>query len=78
MPRKHREARRAGRPGQVPIFGRLRRNLDYLAEHGPSIGGIRSFKNRENYHRLREDPAYRLVKKSRWLHNGFAVFERTI
>jgi hypothetical protein len=78
MPRMHREARRAGRPGQVPIFGRLRRNLAYLAEHGPSIGGILSFKHWENCHRLREDPAYSLVKKSRWLRNGFAVFERTI
>ncbi len=41
------------------------------------LDDIRSFKNWENYHRLRADPAYRLVKKSRWLRNGFAVFERT-
>ena len=40
------------------------------------LDDIRSFKNWENYHRLRADPAYRLVKKSRWLRNGFAVFER--
>lgn len=40
------------------------------------LDDIRSFKNWENYHRLREDPSYRLVKKSRWLRNGFAVFER--
>jgi len=40
------------------------------------LDDIRSFKNWENYHRLREDPAYRLVQKSRWLRNGFAVFER--
>lgn len=40
------------------------------------LDDIRSFKNWENYHRLRRDPAYRLVKKSRWLRNGFAVFER--
>ena len=41
------------------------------------LDDIRSFKNWENYHRLREDPAYRLVRRSRWLRNGFAVFERT-
>lgn len=41
------------------------------------LDDIRSFKNWENYRRLRDDPAYRLVTKSRWLRNGFAVFERT-
>ena len=40
------------------------------------LDDIRSFKNWENDHRLRADPAYRLVRRSRWLRNGFAVFER--
>jgi hypothetical protein len=40
------------------------------------LDDVRSFKNWENYHRLTADPAYRLVRKSRWLRNGFAVFER--
>jgi hypothetical protein len=40
------------------------------------LDDIRSFKNWENYHRLRADPGYRVVRKSRWLRNGFAVFER--
>jgi len=42
-----------------------------------NLDDVRSFKNWENYHRLREVPAFCLVKKSRWLRNGFAVFERT-
>ncbi len=41
------------------------------------LDDIRSFKNWENHDRLRADPAYRLVTKSRWLRNGFAVYERT-
>jgi hypothetical protein len=41
------------------------------------LDDIRSFKNWENYRRLRRDPSYRLVRRSRWLRNGFAVFERT-
>lgn len=40
------------------------------------LDDIRSFKNWENFHRLKDDPAYRLVRKSRWLRNGFAVFEK--
>jgi hypothetical protein len=40
------------------------------------LDDTRSFKNWENLARLSADPAYRLVKKSRWTRNGFAVFER--
>lgn len=36
----------------------------------------RAFKNFDNCERLRRDPAYRLLARSRWLRNGFAVFER--
>lgn len=35
-----------------------------------------TFKNWDNAARLAADPAYRLVRKSRWTRNGFAVFER--
>jgi hypothetical protein len=40
------------------------------------LDDTRSYKNWENARRLSGDPAYRLVTKSRWLRNGFAVFER--
>ena len=40
------------------------------------LDDTRSFKNLENARRLAADPQYRLVKKSFWLRNGFAVFER--
>jgi hypothetical protein len=40
------------------------------------LDDIRSFKNWETYRRLKDDPAYRLVTRSRWTRNGFAVFER--
>jgi len=40
------------------------------------LDDIRSFKNWETYHRLKDDPAYRLVTQSRWTRNGFAIFER--
>lgn len=40
------------------------------------LDDIRSFKNWETYRRLKDDPAYRLVARSRWTRNGFAVFER--
>lgn len=41
------------------------------------LDDTRSFKNWENCARLRADPAYRLVKRGRFLRNGFAIFERT-
>lgn len=40
------------------------------------LDDARTFKNWENVRRLEADPAYRLVKKSRWPRNGFAIFER--
>jgi len=40
------------------------------------LDDIKSFKNWENFDRLKRDPAYRLVEKSRWTRNGYAVFER--
>lgn len=40
------------------------------------LDDTRSYKNWDNARRLSGDPAYRLVTKSRWLRNGFAVFER--
>ena len=42
------------------------------------LDDIRSFKNWENFDRLKRDPAYRLVEKSRWTRNGFAVFEKAL
>ena len=35
-----------------------------------------SYKNWDNLARLAKDPVYRLVKKSRWTRNGWAIFER--
>jgi hypothetical protein len=40
------------------------------------LDDIRTFKNFDNCRRLLHDPSYRLVARSRWLRNGFAVFER--
>jgi hypothetical protein len=40
------------------------------------LDDTRTFKNLDNVRRLEADPAYRLVRKSRWTRNGFAVFER--
>lgn len=40
------------------------------------LDDIRTFKNHDNHARLAKDPAYRLVARSRWLRNGFAIFER--
>ena len=40
------------------------------------LDDTRSFKNWDNAKRLEADPAYRLVRRSRWTRNGFAVFER--
>ncbi len=35
-----------------------------------------SYKNWDNYRRLKRDRAYRLVDRGKWTRNGFAVFER--
>jgi hypothetical protein len=40
------------------------------------LDDVRSFKNYDNWRRLRSDPAYRLLVQSYWLRNGFAIFER--
>lgn len=40
------------------------------------LDDVRTYKNHDNMMRLSADPTYRLVKKSRWPRNGFAVFER--
>jgi len=40
------------------------------------LDDTRTFKNWRNARRLEADPTYRLVRKSRWTRNGFAVFER--
>jgi hypothetical protein len=40
------------------------------------LDDILTFKNFSNYLRLLKDPHYQLIKKSRWLRNGCAVFER--
>lgn len=37
-----------------------------------------TFKNHENYLRLRADPAYEQLCSSRWSRNGFAVFRRRV
>lgn len=42
------------------------------------LDDTRSYKNWDNMARLLKDPAYRLVKKSRWTRNGWAVFQRTV
>jgi hypothetical protein len=40
------------------------------------LDDVRTFKNWENARQLAADPAYRLIRKSRWTRNGFAIFER--
>lgn len=40
------------------------------------LDDIRTFKNGDNYRRLLCDPDYTRVASSRWLRNGFAIFER--
>lgn len=40
------------------------------------LDDTRTFKNYGNCRRLERDPAYRLLARSRWTRNGFAVFER--
>ena len=40
------------------------------------LDDIRGYKNHDNCARLLRDPSYRLRARSRWLRNGFAVFER--
>lgn len=40
------------------------------------LDDTKSFKNWENADRLAHDPAYRLVEKSRWTRNGYAIFEK--
>ncbi len=40
------------------------------------IDHILTFKNYENYLRLKSDSSYELLEKSRWLRNGYAVFKR--
>lgn len=41
------------------------------------LDDIRTYKNGDNYRRLLRDPSYALIDSSRWLRNGFAIFERT-
>lgn len=41
-----------------------------------ALDDTRSFKNLENKQRLCADPKYRLVEKSFWHRNGYAIFER--
>ena len=40
------------------------------------LDDIRTYKNGDNYRRLLRDPEYARVAHSRWLRNGFAIFER--
>lgn len=35
-----------------------------------------SYKNWDNYRKLKRDTAYRLVERGKWVRNGFAVFEK--
>lgn len=42
------------------------------------LDDTRSYKNHDNHRRLARDAAYRLLDSSRWLRNGFAVFERRL
>lgn len=41
------------------------------------LDDFRALKNHGNYVRLRRDPAYRMMERSWWLRNGYAVFRRT-
>lgn len=43
-----------------------------------ALDDILTFKNHLNYRRLRDDPDYRLVTRSRWRRNGFAIFRRVM
>lgn len=40
------------------------------------LDDIRTYKNGDNYRRLLRDASYHLIASSRWLRNGFAIFER--
>ena len=40
------------------------------------LDDIKTYKNYDNYRRLRGDSGYRLLSRSWWLRNGFAVFTR--
>ena len=40
------------------------------------LDDTQTFKNLDNYERLRADPAYRLIDEAPALRNGFAAFER--
>ncbi|MEX1184843.1 MAG: hypothetical protein WEF86_16675 [Gemmatimonadota bacterium] len=40
------------------------------------LDDIMTYKNRDNYRRLLRDRDYALIARSRWLRNGFAIFER--
>ncbi len=40
------------------------------------LDDILTFKNYENYRRLKNDNSYELLEKSRWLRNGYAVFRK--
>ena len=40
------------------------------------LDDIKTYKNYDNYRRLRRDPGYRLLSRSWWQRNGFAVFSR--
>jgi len=42
-----------------------------------ALDDVRTFKNYDNLRTLDADPGYRRIAGSRWLRNGFAVFERT-
>lgn len=41
-----------------------------------ALDDVDSLKNHDNYHRLKKDPAYKLLHENRRLRNGFAIFER--
>ncbi|WLT33237.1 hypothetical protein [Geothrix sp. PMB-07] len=40
------------------------------------LDDVNAHKNFRNYHRLRQDPAYRLVREDWQVRNGFAIFQR--
>lgn len=42
-----------------------------------ALDDVRTYKNHDNCRSLDRDPLYRRIAGSRWLRNGFAVFERT-
>lgn len=49
---------------------------DVYGSHFLLLDDILTFKNYENYLRLKSDRSYKLLEKSRWLRNGYAVFKR--